>query len=116
MKKIYLFDLFDLFSNSWKLDESFLKEDKNLTFPKDGDKNWDKTCQELETDTHLVKKEIWISTDGTKKYIKTTSESKARKVDVSLLESELKQAIEREDYEKACQLRDQIRNHKKSGS
>ena len=115
MKKIYLFDLFDLFSNNWKIDESFLKEDKNLNFPKDDDKNWHKTSHEFETETHLAKKEIWVSTDGTQKYIKTTSESKKIQVDVSVLESELKWAIECENYEKACLLRDQIRQHKKSG-
>jgi len=114
MKKIYLFDLFDLFANTWQMDMDSLNLNKKK-FPKDNDENWSKTSEEFETGTHSIKKEIWISTDGTQKYIKTVTESKKPQVDVSVLESELQKAIECENYEKACLLRDEIRKHKKSG-
>ena len=109
-KKYYLFDLSDLLQNSLNFDDF-----GNSDFPKENDPNFNKEVEEIETDTHIIKKETWISTDGTSKYVRTYSESKYKKpeVDVKLLESELKKAIEKEEFEKAAELRDEIRKFKK---
>lgn len=115
MRKIYLFDLSDLFSLSSKnMFSDFSKMEKYDDFPKDDDSNYNKVVEETETDTHIVKKETWISTDGTSKFTRTYSESKNKKtkVDVTELESALKKAIEKEDFEKAAQLRDEIKKLK----
>jgi excinuclease UvrABC helicase subunit UvrB len=120
MRKIYLFDLSDLFSlNTKNMFSDFKKMDKYFTndneyFPKENDSNYNKVVEETETDTHIIKKETWISTDGTSKFTRTYSETKNQKpkVDVSLLESKLKEAIEKEEFELACQLRDQIKKLK----
>jgi len=107
MRKIYLFDLSDLFSLNSKNSESEL-------FPKENDSNYNKIVEETETETHIIKKETWVSTDGTSKFTRTYSESKFQKpkVDVKLLESALKEAIEKEEFEKAAQLRDEIKKWK----
>ena len=57
----------------------------------------EKALEETETETHIIKKETWISTDGTSKFTRTYSESKNQKpkVDVKVLESKLKEAIEK---------------------
>ena len=112
MRKIYLFDLSDLFSS---LNSNFNDIYKSETgFPKEGDSNYNKVVEETETDTHIIKKETWISTDGTSKFTRTYSESKNQKpkVDVKVLESKLKEAIEKEEFEIAAQLRDQIKKLK----
>lgn len=112
-KKIYLFDLSDLFYNSMNSFNFSESDFEKADFPKDDDSNFSKEVEELETETHVIKKETWISTDGTSKYVRTYSESKKPKVDVKLLESELKLAVEKEEFEKAAKLRDQIRKVKK---
>lgn len=119
MRKIYLFDLSDLFSlNSKNRFNDFSKMDKyfkndNEYFPKDNDSRFNKEVEESETETHIIKKETWISTDGTSKFTRTYSESKNKpKVDVKVLESLLKEAVEKEEYEKAAQLRDEIKKLK----
>ena len=114
MRKIYLFDLSDLFSlNSKGIFNDFSKSDDEY-FPKDNDTRYNKTVEETETDTHIIKKETWVSTDGTSKFTRTYSETKNRKpkVDVKVLESALKEAIEKEEFEKAAQLRDEIKKLK----
>jgi excinuclease UvrABC helicase subunit UvrB len=115
-KKLYLFDLSDLFLNSFgNYNYDLVNNSKNVSkdFPKDNDQNFNKEVEEFETETHKLKKETWISIDGTLTYTRTTSESKKPKVDVSILESELKKAIEQEEYERAAKLRDEIRAIKK---
>lgn len=119
MRKIYLFDLSDLFSlnsknlfSDSKMEKYFNSDDEY--FPKDDDSRYNKTIEETETDTRIIKKETWISTDGTSKFTRTYSESKKQspKVDVKVLESALKEAIEKEEFEKAAQLRDEIKKYK----
>jgi len=114
MRKIYLFDLSDLFSslNSNMFGDFYKSE--NDAFPKENDSNYNKVVEETETETHIIKKETWISTDGTSKFTRTYSESKNQKpkVDVKVLESKLKEAIEKEEFEIAAQLRDQIKKLK----
>ena len=105
MRKIYLLDLFDLFSNENLFENNSSKEN---------DTNWTKTIEEFENNGFVTKKETWISKDGTSKYVKSYTESKSNKIeDVKLLESELKMAIEKEEFEKAAQLRDKINELKK---
>jgi len=113
-KKYYLFDLSDLFQNSFDFSDFYKSESKD-NFPKENDPRFNKEVEEIETETHIIKKETWISTDGTSKYVRTYSESKNKKpqVDVKLLESALKEAIEKEEFEKAAQLRDEIKKFKK---
>jgi excinuclease UvrABC helicase subunit UvrB len=114
MRKIYLFDLSDLFSlTSKNMFSDFSKSDDEY-FPKDNDSRYNKTIEETESDTHIIKKETWVSTDGRYKFTRTYSESKNQKpkVDVKMLESALKEAIEKEEFEKAAQLRDQIKKLK----
>ena len=115
MKKVYLFDLFDLMVNQWYYDSGHLNQQNKSEFPTDNDQNFNKSVEEMETETHKITKEVWVSTDGTTKYIRTSSHSKKPKVDVSVLESKLKKAIETENFELAAELRDEIRKHKKSG-
>lgn len=111
-KKYYLFDLSDLF---YPLNFNFRDFDNSSEFPKENDPKFNKEVEEIETDTHIIKKETWISTDGASKYVRTYSESKSKRpiVDVKLLESELKMAIENEEFEKAAQIRDKIKEIKK---
>lgn len=114
MRKIYLFDLSDLFSlTSQNMFSDFSKSEDEY-FPKENDHRYNKTVEETETDTHIIKKETWISTDGTSKFTRTYSESKnlKPKVDVKVLESQLKEAVEKEEFEKAAQLRDKIKKLK----
>ena len=99
MRKIYLFDLFHSISND------------NL-FPKNNDENWSKTVEEYESNGMTIKKETWVSLDGTSSYVKTNIEKK-KNIDVKELESKLKIAVENEEYEVAAKLRDQIKELKK---
>ncbi len=115
MRKIYLFDLSDLFSlTSKNMFSDFSKMENDKNFPKDNDNRYNKTVEETETDTHIIKKETWVSTDGASKFTRTYSESKSQKpkIDVNVLESQLKEAVEKEEFEKAAQLRDQIKKLK----
>lgn len=113
-KKYYLFDISDLFLTSLNnIDFGDLSKIDSKGFPKDNDANFNKEVEEIETETHVIKKETWISTDGTSKYVRTYSESKKPKVDVKELESKLKLAIEKEEFEMAAKLRDEIKKFKK---
>ncbi len=116
MRKIYLFDLSDLFSlNSKNMFSDFKKmNNEDEYFPKENDPRYNKTIEETETESHIVRKETWISTDGTSKFSRTYSESKKQKpkFDVNVLESELKKAIEKEEFERAALLRDEIKKLK----
>jgi excinuclease UvrABC helicase subunit UvrB len=114
MRKIYLFDLSDLFSLTSKSMFNDFSKSEDEYFPKENDTRYNKTVEESETETHIIKKETWISTDGTSKFTRTYSESKNQKpkVDVKVLESALKEAIEKEEFEKAAQLRDEIKKLK----
>ncbi len=107
MRKIYLLDLFDLFSK-----ENLFENIMSNNSPKENDPNWNKTVEEFENNGFVTKKETWISSDGTSKYVKTYTESK-KNVDVKELESALKIAVEKEEFEKAAELRDQIKKLKK---
>jgi len=93
----------DLFSQS---------ANSSLGFPKDGDPNWSKTVETSETKTHIIKIETWISKDGNCRMERSSTELKS-KVDVGRLKIQLSRAVENEDYEKAAELRDKIKNAEK---
>jgi len=84
----------------------------SMDFPKDDDPNWSKTVETSETKSHIIKKEVWISKDGGCRMEKFSTEIK-RRVDVGRLKRQLKQAIDAEDYEKAAELRDKIKDAEK---
>jgi hypothetical protein len=80
----------------------------SIDFPKDDDPNWSKTVETSETKSHIIKKETWISKDSGCRMERFSTEIKKR-VDVSRLKRQLKQAVDMEDYEKAAELRDKIK-------
>jgi hypothetical protein len=84
----------------------------SMDFPKDDDPNWSKTVETSETKSHIIKKETWISKDGGCRMERFSTEIKKR-VDVGRLKRQLKQAIDAEDYEKAAELRDKIKDAEK---
>jgi hypothetical protein len=93
----------DLFSQS---------SGSSIGFPKDNDPNWSKTVETSETKTHIIKIETWISKDGKCRMERSTTEIKKR-VDVDKLKIQLKKAVENEEYEKAAELRDKIKDAEK---
>lgn len=102
MRKLYLIDWLDLLSN-----DSFSTKQPNKKEPE-----WSKTVEEFEDDTHTTRKETWVSSDGTSRYVRTYTEPK-RKVDVKELESRMRIAVEKEEFEEAARLRDEIKRLKK---
>ena len=84
----------------------------SMEFPKDNDPNWSKTVETSETKSHIIKKETWISKDGSCHMERFSTEIK-KSVDVGRLKRQLKKAIDMEDYEKAAELRDKIKTIEK---
>jgi excinuclease UvrABC helicase subunit UvrB len=80
----------------------------SLSYPKDDDPNWSKVVESAETKSHIIKKEIWTSKDGSVKLERFTTEIK-RKENVDILKKKLKRAVDSEDYEQAAKLRDKIK-------
>jgi hypothetical protein len=101
-------DMKDLFALLLGGDMFTQSNGSSMDFPKDDDPNWSKTVETSETRSHIIKKEVWISKDGGCRMERFSTEIK-RKVDVGRLKRQLKQAVEMEDYEKAAQLRDKIK-------
>lgn len=93
----------------------FLGED-NLNFPAEDDKNFNKTEETTENESHVIKKEVWTSTDGLQRFERTSKTSKAKpktaeaKEDLKVL---LDKAVQEQDFEKAIELRDKIAKLKK---
>ena len=109
MKKNYLFEnLFESFFNQSLFTSMEFKE------PEENDENFNKEVNEIENETHKIKTEEWTSIDGTLKYRKTIFESKKTNNDLKLedLKSQMKIAIEKEDFERAAVLRDEINSIK----
>lgn len=102
MRKLLLIDWLDLLS----------KDGFSTRQPKDESPEWSKTVEEFENDTHAIRKETWVSSDGASRYVRTYSEPK-RKVDVVELESRMKMAVEKEEFEEAARLRDEIKRLRK---
>jgi excinuclease UvrABC helicase subunit UvrB len=93
------------------------------SYPKDNDPNFNKTVEEIENGTHVIKIETWKSLDGSKVYKRTSMVSK-EKPDLSesrkkqlldSLQKDLDLAVENQEFEKAAELRDQINNLKSNG-
>lgn len=107
MKKNYYFmDLFNLFENFGKI------ELNNL--PKENDSNFNKIVEEIENETHVIKNETWTSLDGTQIFKRSFMESKMNAIEKNIdnLRLEMKNAIEKEEFEKAAKIRDKIRKIK----
>lgn len=104
MRKTFLLgSLFDEFFNSsldWEV----------KGFPEEGDSNFNKTVEEFENDTHVIKNETWKSLDGSQTFKRQVVESKSKTLDIEGLRLEMKKAIEKEDFEKAAMIRDRIRS------
>lgn len=84
-------------------------------FPKDDDKNFHKSEEVIETANHSIKKEKWVSIDGCQVFERNTKTSKSPgqlKPSKKDLEAQLQEAISSQDFEKACDLRDQIKKFK----
>lgn len=108
MRKLYLFtDLFDELFKNFEMNSD--------GFPKENDSNFNKTVEESETDTHVIKNEVWKSVDGSQIYKRTTMQSKTKSIqkDIEKLKLEMKKAVESEDFETAARLRDEIKSIKK---
>ena len=105
----YMKDLFalllggDLFSQN---------SGSSMKFPKDDDPNWSKTVETSETRSHIIKKETWISKDGSVRMESFSTEIK-KQVNIGKLKMLLKKAVDSEDYETAAELRDKIKSIEK---
>ncbi|MEK6829736.1 MAG: UvrB/UvrC motif-containing protein [Nanoarchaeota archaeon] len=92
----------------------FSMSSDNMSFPEEGDPNFHKSEEIQETDGHFIKRETWVSIDGTQKMERTTSQSKYKapelrepsKEDLKML---MDQAVANQDFEKAAELRDKIK-------
>ena len=84
----------------------------SMEFPKDDDPNWSKTVETSETKSHIIKKETWISKDGSCHMERFSTEIKEQ-VNVGKLKLLLKKAVDSEDYEAAAKLRDKIKTIEK---
>jgi excinuclease UvrABC helicase subunit UvrB len=99
---------------SYLLNDLFNQE-SSFNFPKEDDKNFNKTIEEYENGNHTIMVETWTSLDGTTSFKRTTSKSKQISNESRLkeLEQELEQAVKSEYFEKAIVLRDRIKSIKK---
>jgi protein-arginine kinase activator protein McsA len=109
-------DLFNsLFNSFFKMNES-----ENFEYPKDGDPKFNKTIEEVDLGNYQMKTEIWKSLDGTKVFKKVSmisksdqdNEEKQKNKLLKTLEFDLQLAVKNEEYEKAAQIRDQIKKLK----
>jgi len=88
--------------------------DSGDSFPADDDENFSKTTEEVETGNHIIKKEVWISNDGSQRFERTTSQSKSAKSKPAELSKKdlqlmLDKAVEEQNYEEAIRLRDEMK-------
>ena len=90
----------------------FSQSSGSMDFPKDNDPNWSKTVETSETKSHIIKKETWISKDGSVRMESFSTEIK-KQVNVGKLKMLLKKAVDNEDYETAAELRDKIKTIEK---
>ena len=109
-------DLFrSLFENSFvfgslRFRDNFFDEEES-GFPEANDENFNKTEETTETDTHIIKKEVWTSLDGKQSYQRTVSQSK-KKASALPDKEELKklrdEAVSEHRYEDAAKYRDEL--------
>jgi excinuclease UvrABC helicase subunit UvrB len=98
------------FFGSLKLKNSFFDNDDS-SFPKDGDVNFNKTEEIIDTETHSTKKEVWTSLDGKQSFQRTTIQSKKKENSLPS-KDELKYlrdaAVAEHRYEDAAKYRDEL--------
>jgi excinuclease UvrABC helicase subunit UvrB len=108
---IYFSNFDDLFDDLFKSLGSVNYNSES--FPKDNDPNFNKTIEEVDNGTHTIKNETWTSLDGNQFYKRTTILSKSiPSKNLKQLEFDLKEAIQKEEFEKAAQIRDEIKKLK----
>lgn len=112
-EKFFSEGLDDLFESSLLFNKRASMYNNDLSFPSDQDKEFNKTEEVVETETHMIKTEKWVSIDGSKTFSRTTSESKSKpklkEPSVKELKLLLDKAVESQDFEKAIELRDKIK-------
>jgi excinuclease UvrABC helicase subunit UvrB len=94
----------------------FGTNESDFSYPKDGDANFHKTVENVETETHTIKREVWTSIDGKQRFERTTENSKSMgelKPSKKDLQLQLNEAISSQNFEEACKLRDQIKSLEK---
>lgn len=113
-EKYFSESLDDLFENSFFFSKRVSLPSKEFSFPEDKDKNYNKTEEVFEDETHITKKEKWVSTDGSTTFTRTTSESKfksePKEVSAKEIRALLDKAVENQDFEKAIELRDKLKS------
>jgi len=112
-EKYFSEGLEELFHSSFLLSERYPFYNKGMSFPTDKDKNYNKTEEVFEDETHVTKTERWTSVDGSSTFTRTTSESKTKPKPKELSAKELKalldKAIDEQEFEKAIELRDKLK-------
>jgi excinuclease UvrABC helicase subunit UvrB len=110
-------DLFkDLFGSFFNMNDDFGFN----SYPSDNDPNFKKTIEEIDNGSHTIKIETWKSLDGSKIYKRTSMVSKSspnlsegrKKELLEILQKNLDLAVDNEEYEKAAEIRDQIKKIK----
>ena len=111
-EKYFSEGLEDLFENSLFFGKRDVFYKTDLPFPGDKDKNYNKTEEVFENETHITKTEKWVSVDGSRTFSRTTSESKLKPKELTAKEikSLLDKAVENQDFEKAIELRDKLKS------
>lgn len=108
MRKIYLLDLFDLLSMS-----EGMFEKKSAPAP-NPDEGWTKTVEEIDKGRYVAKTETWTSKDGSSRYSRSVIEHKEdNSKRIEQLEEAMNLAVDREEFEKAAELRDKLKELKK---
>jgi hypothetical protein len=87
-------------------------------FPEEGGPNFHKTEENVETESHIIKKETWVSVDGTQRFERTSSKSKTSPKSLSepsieQLKLDMKSAVDSQQFEKAAEIRDKIKELEK---
>jgi len=113
MRKDFFSSFFDSFFNEDSFHLSISgKLGEDLSFPQDDNKNFNKTEEISETETHTIKKEVWTNINGGQRFERTTKQTKSKaqlKPSKDELTLKLNEAIQAQDFEKACTLRDEIK-------
>jgi hypothetical protein len=121
MKRSNFFDSFfgeaDFFNSPFfSLGRMHISPKMDEGFPKEGDPNFNKTEENVETENHTIKKEIWTSLDGSQRFERSSMVSKLDKNALPKaptkkeVQALLDAAVEKQDFEEAIKLRDQLKN------
>ena len=108
-------DMFkDLFDSFFNMNDGF------NSYPSDDDPNFKKTIDEIDNGSHTIKIETFKSLDGSIIYKRTSMVSKSspnlsegkKEELLKILQKDLDLAVDNEEYEKAAEIRDQIKKIK----